>query len=201
MSADRPGDCSTRRLASRLCMSSPDAESDHRQFSDGRRRLARLDSSFTSGFHVDFSGYFCPAATQTFSWERLLWVRRSLSSDIDASDAGARASVRERLVPPADRAARTSHCAFVQPHGHRAGTVSARQSIPHGSAGRVVSTGQQPQSDLVARPVHQSQLQYWGVSGATLAGQWQNLTAVPPLAWSEALYDAAHDHNLRHVGP
>ena len=34
-----------------------------------------------------------------------------------------------------------------------------------------------------------------------LASQWQNLTAVPPLAWSESLYDAVHDHNLANVGP
>jgi hypothetical protein len=39
------------------------------------------------------------------------------------------------------------------------------------------------------------QLQYWGVSGAALASQWQSLSPVPPLAWSEALYDSAHDHN------
>ena len=40
------------------------------------------------------------------------------------------------------------------------------------------------------------QLQYWGVDGGTLESQWQGLTPVPPLAWSEALYDSAHDHNL-----
>ncbi len=40
------------------------------------------------------------------------------------------------------------------------------------------------------------ELQYWGVSGDTLVKQWTNLTPVPPLAWSETLYDSAHAHNM-----
>jgi hypothetical protein len=44
-------------------------------------------------------------------------------------------------------------------------------------------------------PQIQQQLDYWGVSGAVLAAQWQTLTPVPPLIWNGSLYQAARAHN------
>ncbi len=41
----------------------------------------------------------------------------------------------------------------------------------------------------------EQELEYWGVSGSALARQWTGLAAVPPLAWSEALFASAHVHN------
>lgn len=41
----------------------------------------------------------------------------------------------------------------------------------------------------------QQQLDYWRVDGSVLARQWQQLSAVPPLIWNAALYDAAQSHN------
>lgn len=38
------------------------------------------------------------------------------------------------------------------------------------------------------------QLVSWGVDGNVLATQWQTLQPAPPLAWNEAVYDAAHVH-------
>lgn len=40
-----------------------------------------------------------------------------------------------------------------------------------------------------------SALRFFNVSGPTLAAQWATLTAAPPLAWNEALYNAAEYHN------
>jgi hypothetical protein len=39
------------------------------------------------------------------------------------------------------------------------------------------------------------QLAYWGVNGNVLTSQFASLTPSPPLAWNEALYEAAHNHN------
>jgi hypothetical protein len=71
--------------------------------------------------------------------------------------------------------------------------VNRFRTDPQGELSRLVNN-LNPISSL--DPYINLQLQYWSVNGSTLAGQWQGLTPVPPLAWSEALYDSAHDHNL-----
>ncbi len=40
-------------------------------------------------------------------------------------------------------------------------------------------------------------LDFFGVDAATLFSQWGSLTSAPPLAWNEALYDAARNHSVR----
>ncbi len=71
--------------------------------------------------------------------------------------------------------------------------VNRFRTDPQGELTRLVNR-LNPVSSL-DRYVNQ-QLQYWGVNGTTLAAQWKQLVAVPPLAWSEPLYNAAHAHNL-----
>lgn len=70
--------------------------------------------------------------------------------------------------------------------------VNRFRADPQGELTRLVSRIEPLAS---SDPYISQQLQYWGVSGAALASQWQGLTPVPPLAWNESLYAAAHEHN------
>ena len=71
--------------------------------------------------------------------------------------------------------------------------VNRFRSDPQGELSRLVNK-LSPASSL--DPYINEQLAYWKVDGSVLASQFKSLASVPPLAWSEALYDAAHDHNL-----
>ncbi|MHB8864475.1 MAG: Ig-like domain-containing protein [Pirellulaceae bacterium] len=71
--------------------------------------------------------------------------------------------------------------------------VNRFRADPQGELTRLVSNLDPPNS---TDPYVSQQLKYWEVNGKVLASQFRDLVSVPPLAWSEALYDSAHDHNL-----
>lgn len=70
--------------------------------------------------------------------------------------------------------------------------INRFRADPQGELTRILSSASPPSS---SNALIQSQLDYWGVRGDLLRSQWANLTPVPPLAWSEPLYNAAQSHN------
>jgi uncharacterized protein YkwD/D-arabinose 5-phosphate isomerase GutQ len=70
--------------------------------------------------------------------------------------------------------------------------VNHMRTDPQGEYDRLIKTT----NPIQARdPAVDSALQFFNVDGNLLRSQWDSLTPVPPVAWNESLYNAAHTHN------
>lgn len=70
--------------------------------------------------------------------------------------------------------------------------VNRFRTNPQQELSQLVTSFNPPRSPDAYIP---QQLTYWGVNGTVLTSQFASLTPAPPLAWNEALYNAAHNHN------